>query len=71
MMSGALACLSDDEFQTFFFATVTGYRDAEKLSRGEFQIHLEVESSSMPRIEPSMDFVMIESQVYFEVTFDQ
>lgn len=71
MMNGALVCLSSDNFDTFIFATVAGYRDAEKLARGEFQIQLQLEKSSMQEIKPSMDFVMIESPAYFGVTFDQ
>lgn len=67
MMNGSLVCLSPDEFETFFFATVAGQRDPEKLAKGEFQIKLEMESSSMPQITPFITFVMVESHVYFEV----
>lgn len=70
MMNGSLVCLSSDDFGTFIFATVAGHRDPENLARGRFQIRFEVESSSTLEISPNIDFVMIESQVYFEVTFD-
>ena len=66
-MNGSLVCLSSDDFETFFFATVAGKREPEKLAKGEFQIRLEIEISSMPEITPSIEFVMVESQVYFEV----
>lgn len=67
MMNGSLVCLSPDDFETFFFATVAGQRDAEKLAKGEFQIKLEVESYSMPEITSLITYVMVESHVYFEV----
>ncbi|XP_031618979.1 NFX1-type zinc finger-containing protein 1 [Contarinia nasturtii] len=68
MMSGSLVCLSQDDFETFFFATVggAGPRNPEKLAKGEFQIKLEIESSEMPEITPLINYVMVESQVYFE-----
>lgn len=67
MMNGSLVCLSSDDFNTFFFATVTGQREPEKLARGEFQIRLEIECSAMPEITSLIKYVMVESQVYFEV----
>lgn len=63
-------CFSPDDFDTFFFATIAGQRDPEKLANGEFQIKLEIESSAMPEITP-FTYVMVESQVYFEVFFYQ
>lgn len=66
-MNGSLVCFSQDEFASFFFATVAGQRDPEKLAKGEFQIKLEIELSSMPEITPLITFVMVESHVYFEV----
>lgn len=66
-MNGSLVCLSPDDFETFFFATVAGQREPEKLAKGQFQIRLEIESRSMPEITPTIDYVMVESQVYFEV----
>lgn len=66
-MNGSLVCLSPDDFETFFFATVAGQRNPEQLAKGEFQIRLEIEITSMPEITPAIDFVMVESQVYFEV----
>lgn len=70
-MNGSLVCLSPDDFETFFFATVAGQREPEKLAKGQFQIRLEIESRSMPEITPTIDYVMVESQVYFEVHFLQ
>lgn len=67
MISGSLVCFSVDDFETFFFATVAGQRDPVKLATGEFQIKLEMESAAMPDISHLSDYVMIESQVYFEV----
>lgn len=69
MMNGSLVCLSSDDFETFFFATVAGQRDADKLAKGEFQIKLEIESSAMPEITPFITYVMVESHVYFEVCY--
>ena len=66
-MNGSLVCLSPDDFETFFFATVAGQRDPNKLALGEFRIKLEMESSAMPEITPLINYVMVESQVYFEV----
>lgn len=70
MINGSLVCFSPDDFDTFFFATIAGQRDPEKLANGEFQIKLEIESSAMPEITP-FTYVMVESQVYFEVFFYQ
>lgn len=66
-MNGSLVCLSQDDFETFFFATVAGQRNPDKLAKGEFQIKLEIKSSSMPEITPFITYVMVESHVYFEV----
>lgn len=60
-------CLSPDDFETFFFATITGQRDPKKLAEGKFQIKLEIDYTSAPDITPLINFVMVESQVYFEV----
>lgn len=66
-MNGSLMCFSPDGFKTFFFATVAGHREPEKLAKGEFQIKLEMEYESMSEITPLINYVMVESQVYFEV----
>lgn len=66
-MNGSLMCFSPDDFKTFFFATIAGKRDPAKLANGEFQIKLEMDYESMPEITPLMNYVMVESQVYFEV----
>lgn len=69
MMNGSLVCFSPDEFKTFFFATVTGLRDPVKLAQGHFKIKLEMEDKSVPEITPLITYVMVESQVFFEVPF--
>lgn len=66
-MTGSLICLSYDEFQTFCFATVTGQRDPEKLSKGEFRLKFEFENKVTERISPVITMKMAESNVYFEV----
>lgn len=66
-MNGSLVCLSPDDFASFFFATVAGFRDPEKLAKGEFQIKLEIENTAVLEITPLINFVMVESHVYFEV----
>lgn len=68
-MNGSLICLSSDDFETFFFATVSGQRDPDKLAKGEFQMKLEIENPDMPEITPLINYVMVESQVYFEVFY--
>lgn len=68
MMTGSLMCLSPDDFKTFFFATVAGHREPAKLAEGKCEIKLEIEDSAMPVITPSITYVMVESQVYFEVS---
>lgn len=68
MINGSLLCLSSDDFETFFFATVAGQRDPAKLAHGELQIKLEIEQKSMPEITPLINYVMVESQIYFEVS---
>lgn len=67
MMSGSLLCLSPDDFETFFFATVAGQRTPEKLAKGEFRNKLEIESPAMLEISSMTNFVMVDSHVYFEV----
>lgn len=71
MLNGTLMCFSPDDFKTFFFATVAGQRDPAKLARGEFQIKIEIELALMPEITPLITYVMVESQVYFEVILFQ
>lgn len=69
MMNGSLVCLSSDDFESFFFATVAGQRQPDKLAKGEFEIKLEVENAAMIEITPLITYVMVESHVYFEVFF--
>lgn len=67
LMTGSLICLSFDEFQTFCIATVTGGRDPEKLTKGEFRLKFEFENDVTNKISPAMALKMVESNVYFEV----
>lgn len=67
MMPGSLVCFSSDDFQTFFFATVTGYRNPMALSNGNFNIQFEYTRSSMPAIGSPIKYMVIEPKVYFEV----
>lgn len=67
-MNGSLVCLSSDDFASFFFATIAGKREPEKLAKGEFKIKLEIDIATMPEITPLITFVMVESHVYFEVS---
>lgn len=66
-MNGSLVCFSSDNFETFFFATVTGKREPEQLAVGRFQIRLEVECQMTREISPTTKYAMIESKIYFEV----
>lgn len=67
MINGSLMCLSSDNFKTFFFATITGERNPVTLAKGQFKIKLEIEYDLMPEITPAIKYIMVESQVYFEV----
>lgn len=67
MINGSLMCLSSDNFETFFFATITGERNPVTLAQGKFKIKLEIEYELMPEITPAITYIMVESQVYFEV----
>lgn len=69
MMPGSLLCFSSDNFETFFFATIFGQQDPEELTKGEFQVKLDIETSSMAELSPHIIFTVIESQVYFEVYY--
>lgn len=60
-------CLSSDNFNTFYFGTVAGVRDPRKLTRGEFQ--LKFDCGAVPEMKPFVRYVMVESPVYFEVSF--
>lgn len=62
-------CLSADNFDTFYFGTVAGVRDARKLAKGEFQIKFEC--TAVPETKPFIRYVMVESPVYFEVALIQ
>lgn len=63
LMFGELLCLSKDDFQTFFFATVTE-PDPRELKQGILHIKL-CEQNLLPHDFYNHDFVMLESKVYF------
>jgi len=64
---GTLVCLSSDEFNTFFFATVEN-RHAEGLSVGELDVRFEnvMKEEINGFVVERERFVMIESPAYFE-----
>ncbi|XP_037044307.1 NFX1-type zinc finger-containing protein 1-like [Bradysia coprophila] len=66
LMTGSLICLSYDEFKTFCFATVTGARDPDKLTKGEFRLQFEFQNKVTEQISPAVPLKMAESNVYFE-----
>lgn len=64
LINGSLVCLSKDDFQTIFFATVTK-RVVDDLEKGFFQVKFEnrVEETLLPS---SDVFVMAETTTFFE-----
>lgn len=64
LLYGSLVCLSRDNFQTFYYATVTE-RDAKDLNEGNIQVHFENRSDIL-EILPNDVFVMTETAAYFE-----
>ena len=64
---GTLVCLSSDEFNTLFFATVEN-RSAEGLSVGELDVRFEnvTKEEISDFVKGKERFVMIESPAYFE-----
>lgn len=67
LMNGALLCFSSNNFETFFFGTVAGFRNPEQLQKGILQIKIETENMADRKISPKNVFVMIESKIFFEV----
>ena len=64
LIFGALLCLSMDKFQTIKFATVVN-RDSKQLEKGIVTVKFEDGTDGL-RINPSQEFVMLESSAYFE-----
>ena len=64
LIFGALLCLSTDKFQSIQFATVVN-RDSKQLEKGSVTVKFEDHTDGF-RIDPSQEFVMLESSAYFE-----
>ncbi|XP_053401223.1 NFX1-type zinc finger-containing protein 1-like [Mercenaria mercenaria] len=64
LLYGSLVCLSKDNFENVFYATVTE-RDAKELSDGYIQVYFE-NKEDMLQILPNDVFVMAETTAYFE-----
>lgn len=64
LLFGSLLCLSQDNFQSMIFATVTK-RNPEKLKKGELEVQFE-NVNKIFDLEPNSVFVMVESDAYFE-----
>lgn len=62
IMAGSLVCFSSNDFESFFFATLSIACSPEELCGGRFKICLE----SMCIPDCNISYNMIESQVYFE-----
>lgn len=63
LTTGALLCVSADNFETTFFATVSGFRKPEDLERGNFQIVFL--TTDLPEIRNN-EFSMMEAPVMFD-----
>ncbi|XP_069808099.1 NFX1-type zinc finger-containing protein 1 [Dendropsophus ebraccatus] len=66
LIYGSLVCLSQDNFETFLFATVSN-RDVKELEQGE--VHLQFSDQSrrlLARARPITPFIMVETTAYFE-----
>ncbi|MEE6526641.1 hypothetical protein FKM82_027398, partial [Ascaphus truei] len=66
LLYGSLVCLSQDNFESFLFATVSN-RDAEELAKGEVQLLFsEQNREQLARTRPTDSFLMVETTAYFE-----
>ncbi|XP_019640136.1 PREDICTED: NFX1-type zinc finger-containing protein 1-like [Branchiostoma belcheri] len=65
LIYGSLVCLSSDEFQTMFFATVAN-RDLKQLGQGWVEVRFEGDTSEVLDISPMETFIMVESTAFFE-----
>ncbi|KAF8768116.1 NFX1-type zinc finger-containing protein 1-like [Argiope bruennichi] len=64
-LTGALLCLSSDDFETMHFATVAR-RDSKELSKGLLYIRFEELTDFVLSLNPLIHFVVIETSAYFE-----
>ncbi|CAL1276814.1 unnamed protein product [Larinioides sclopetarius] len=64
-LTGALLCLSSDDFKSFHFATVAR-RDSKELSKGLLYIRFEELTDFVLNLNPLINFVVIETTAYFE-----
>ncbi|NWU03076.1 ZNFX1 protein, partial [Urocynchramus pylzowi] len=66
LLYGSLVCLSQDHFETFFFATVSS-RNAAELVNGIVELCFDAENQPLPgEFQPSDSFLMVETTAYFE-----
>lgn len=64
-LTGSLLCLSNDNFKTMFFATVL-QREPKQLTKGILMIKFEELVDDIHSISPLTDFVVLETEAYFE-----
>ncbi|XP_033730449.1 LOW QUALITY PROTEIN: NFX1-type zinc finger-containing protein 1-like [Pecten maximus] len=65
LLHGSLVCLSQNDFETILFATVTN-RDVKLLSQGLIEVQFKNNFQSVFEIKPSEEFIMAETTAYFE-----
>ncbi|XP_053309484.1 NFX1-type zinc finger-containing protein 1 [Spea bombifrons] len=66
LLFGSLVCLSQDQFETLLFATVSN-RDNKELEKGVVQLQFSEQSrQQLARVRPSDSFLMVETTAYFE-----
>ncbi|XP_069123635.1 NFX1-type zinc finger-containing protein 1-like isoform X3 [Argopecten irradians] len=65
LLHGSLVCLSQNDFETIFFATVTN-RDVKLLSQGLIEVQFKNNFQQVFEIKPSEEFIMAETTAYFE-----
>ena len=64
LIYGSMVCLSNDDFQTAFFATVHE-RDDQKLAKGEVLLRFE-NVDGLPDATPEETYAMVQTTAYFE-----
>ncbi|NXU40378.1 ZNFX1 protein, partial [Drymodes brunneopygia] len=66
LLYGSLVCMSQDDFETFLFATVSN-RNAAELVNGIVELCFDAESQPLLEdVQPSDFFLMVETTAYFE-----
>ncbi|KAL3859443.1 hypothetical protein ACJMK2_009663 [Sinanodonta woodiana] len=65
LLHGSLVALTNDDFETILFATITN-RDARELEKGFVQVRFENQLDRVVNITPNEIFVMAETPAYFE-----